>query len=155
MTAYVVGFAFDHKEQVVPLMLKARPGWQRGKINGIGGHIEVNEMPEDAMEREWKEEALTDSPKWTLFAILSGEAFVVYFFRANADITDVESGSDGEEIVLCDVDSLPPNVVPNLRWLVPMAKVSCSHDWPYHITEKVIMPYDLVAYPAPFPGDPT
>ena len=41
VTEYVVGFAFDKKRENVALIQKNRPPWQKGKLNGIGGHIEA------------------------------------------------------------------------------------------------------------------
>jgi len=136
MKSYVVGFAFDHKEEIVALMLKARPDWQRGRLNGIGGHIEDGEQPIDAMEREWEEETSAFEIPWALFAKLYGDGWEMYCFRGNADLTELESSSDGEEIVVCSPDELPVNVLPNLRWLVPMSRASVSHEWPYLIQER-------------------
>lgn len=55
MKNYVLGFAFD-KRGAVALICKARPDWQAGKWNGIGGHVESGETSFDAMEREFYEE---------------------------------------------------------------------------------------------------
>lgn len=55
MKDYVLGFAFDRRGAVA-LICKARPDWQRGKWNGIGGHVEPGERPKKAMVREFKEE---------------------------------------------------------------------------------------------------
>ena len=56
-TAYVCGFAFTHDQRVV-LIRKARPEWQRGLLNGVGGRIEEarGEVSTDAMVREFFEE---------------------------------------------------------------------------------------------------
>lgn len=59
MTAYVCGFAFDTSRKVF-LILKNRPEWQKGKLNGIGGKIEPGETALRAMAREFKEEAGLD-----------------------------------------------------------------------------------------------
>lgn len=55
MKNYVLGFAFD-KRGAVALICKARPDWQEGKWNGIGGHVEKGEIPSAAMAREFMEE---------------------------------------------------------------------------------------------------
>lgn len=138
-TRYVAGFLFNNDESFVALMLKARPDWQKGKLNAIGGHIEVGETPHDAIAREWKEETDSDAIDWTLFTVLSGNNFEVYFFRGNGDLSTLESYSEGEEIVIVSVKELPENVVSNLHWLVPAASVKSSHDWPYRIEEKAIL----------------
>ena len=141
MTKYVVGFVFNNYEEAVVLMLKARPDWQKGKLNGIGGHVEENESPMKAMIREWEEETSTNLTEfdWTFFALVIGNEFEVYFFRANyIQIDELESYSAGEEITIVDPNNLPDNVVSNLQWLIPMAKVRHQHDWPYYIMEKHI-----------------
>ena len=57
MKHYVVGFLFSDDRKKVVLIEKTHPGWQKGKWNGIGGHIEEGELPKDAMQREFNEEA--------------------------------------------------------------------------------------------------
>ena len=56
MKRYVIGFMFDNSMENVCLIQKNRPGWQAGKLNGVGGHIEPGEFPIDAMVREFCEE---------------------------------------------------------------------------------------------------
>lgn len=93
------------------------------------------------MDREWDEETQNaDAVNWTLFAKITGDKFEVYFYRGNsAQLAELESGSEGEEIVVVPVDELPSNVVSNLKWLIPMARSSSQHDWPYNIVEKSII----------------
>jgi 8-oxo-dGTP diphosphatase len=55
MKHYVLGFAFD-KDRRLALIKKQRPDWQKGRWNGIGGHIEENETSRGAMSREFFEE---------------------------------------------------------------------------------------------------
>ena len=137
MKRYVVGFAFDERETQVALILKARPDWQKGRLNGIGGHIEEDESPLEAMEREWMEETSDhDSPPWASFALLEGDGFEVYFFRGNTETHDLECSSEGESIVQIPVNEIPTNAVSNLHWLIPMARAASQHDWPYKITER-------------------
>ena len=54
---YVVGYCFDPYFEHVVLIEKARPEWQAGKLNGVGGKIEPKETPRRAMVREFQEEA--------------------------------------------------------------------------------------------------
>ena len=39
MTEYVVGFMLSIDGEDVALIRKERPAWQKGRLNGIGGHI--------------------------------------------------------------------------------------------------------------------
>ena len=56
MKRYVVGFMFDDEVQNVCMIIKNRPEWQCGLLNGIGGKIEDGESPLEAMVREFSEE---------------------------------------------------------------------------------------------------
>ena len=64
---YVVGFATQG--MYVALIKKTHPDWQKGKLNGIGGHIELSESPHQTMVREFYEETAykTNEDQWNLF----------------------------------------------------------------------------------------
>ena len=68
--SYCCGFMRDIRDQTILLVRKQKPDWQRGRLNGIGGAIEENETPLNAMIREWHEEAGFDYRDWRLFARL-------------------------------------------------------------------------------------
>jgi 8-oxo-dGTP diphosphatase len=55
MKRYVVGFVFDYDMKNV-LMLNRIKDPYKGKFNGVGGKIENNELPYQAMIRELEEE---------------------------------------------------------------------------------------------------
>ncbi len=127
MIPYVVGFAFDegpYQYRIggeVALIRKARPDWQRGCLNGIGGHIEEGESSHEAMVREFKEETDVEIVDWNLFAKLQGKDWSVDFYRAfGIDLTTLKTVTD-EEVLVYPVDRLPAKVLPNLRWLIPLA----------------------------------
>lgn len=91
MIRYVVGFLFSNPEDQygdrrVALIRKAKPEWQKGRFNGIGGKIEEGESPAEAMAREFREETgVDDSIPWEEYASLQdGRGWVIYFFRAHA-----------------------------------------------------------------------
>lgn len=121
MTEYVAGFLFENEK--VALVVKNRPAWQKGKMNGIGGHIEEGETPAEAMAREFVEETgYADPITWYPFAVLSGEHFAVHFFYGYGDLSNVKTVTD-EWIVVVPVDRVnATNAIPNLTWLIPMAK---------------------------------
>jgi len=87
MDVYVVGFCFSEDKKEVALIKKTHPEWQKGKLNGIGGHVLENEAPIDAMIREFAEEAgvLTTPEHWNLFAELGGNYFHLYCFNCFDD----------------------------------------------------------------------
>lgn len=118
---YVLGFVFSRDQSKVWLMRKRRPKWQAGRINGIGGHIEPKESVADAMRRECREETGVDIPvaAWTYYAAMSFADSTIFCFRAHSD-EEPKSKTD-EEVYVISVRHLPPDVIPNLHWLIPMA----------------------------------
>ena len=117
----VVGFVFDEGYNHVVLIEKNRPNWQRGLLNGVGGHMEPHESFKDAMIREFHEEAGVKVPGFKQYINLVGKNWTVCFFEAVIeDLSIVQSMTD-EKIIIERADSLPRSVIPNLRWLIPMA----------------------------------
>ena len=120
---YVNGFLFSPDHQHVALIQKRQPAWQAGRLNGIGGKIEVGETAIDAMVREFAEEAgvATEHSNWQHFVTLSGEGFVIYFYFASSEQIEHVRTVEAEEVGIYPVDALPDTVLHNLRWLIPMA----------------------------------
>ncbi len=116
---YVVGFLFDGRGNVA-LINKNRPEWQKGRINGIGGHIEDSEIPKRAMAREFKEEAGCDGLKWRELGKVKGDGYVLYLFTAQSSFAHIESKTD-ENVGWYNIAHLQSNILPNLKWLIPMA----------------------------------
>ncbi len=129
---YVVGFMLDPTLNKVVLIRKQRPDWQKGKLNGVGGKVEENESPYDAMPREFREETGVETHGWQLFAVYNfgdlgtpgslGEIYF-YFYWLIGDVSKPKSVTD-EQIVVMDVETLSwrDDAIPNLRWLVQMAR---------------------------------
>lgn len=136
-TQYVAGFLFEGDN--VALIRKLRPAWQKGKLNGIGGHIELGEIPPQAMVREFEEETSvkTTATQWWPFAVLSGENHVVHFFASYGILTELKSTTDEEVVVIPISEVTVTNAIPNLTWLIPMSKeVTGSSVYTYHIREE-------------------
>jgi 8-oxo-dGTP diphosphatase len=119
MNRYVVGFLFNTKGYVA-LVTKNRPAWQKGRLNGIGGHIEKDETPEQAMTREFREEAGCEGLDWRKYGRVRGNEYEVHLFTANNEIAEIRSVTD-EMVGWYPIDKLPDNILPNLKWLIPMA----------------------------------
>jgi 8-oxo-dGTP diphosphatase len=83
ITKYVCGFAFSPNHTLVYLIRKKRPTWQAGKLNGIGGKVNIGESPIQAIVREFKEECgvVTTESDWRVVEISEhyGDAQVLYF----------------------------------------------------------------------------
>lgn len=123
---FVLGFLFNQTLDMVLLIRKSRPQWQCGLLNGVGGKVEKDESPMDAMVREFREEtgAHTGVGDWNFFARMSGTGFVVDCFVSNCvqgwefarSVTD-------EQLEHYDVGSICSlDTVPNVPWLVWMGR---------------------------------
>lgn len=121
MTKYVVGFLFVEGGNRVALIKKQRPAWQFGRLNGIGGKIEPDESPLEAMRREFKEETWLDVEDWRAYAVLTAGEAKIHFFTASRPTADLQSVTD--ELVdlyrVQDLGHLP--IIRNLAWLIPLA----------------------------------
>ncbi|HYO07354.1 MAG TPA: NUDIX domain-containing protein [Tepidisphaeraceae bacterium] len=126
MQSYACGFLFSPDRARVLLIRKGRPAWQAGKLNGIGGKLEPGESPLDAMRREFREEAALEIDDWHEALILSGRddagsgiPWRGHFFRAFGPIDDARTMTD-EPLEIHPAAALPHNVIPNLRWMIPL-----------------------------------
>ena len=127
-TYYVCGFAFCRNKSIVILIEKKRPDWQAGKLNGIGGKMEPNEHPAEAMAREFEEEtAVKTRPEdWHMYGLLDNPGWrgIVSFFRCDLTFEqEVALRTATDEIVRrVPVAAIQQaNVMPNLNWLIPLA----------------------------------
>lgn len=130
LTPYVAGFMFS-TPTFVALIRKRRPSWQAGRYNAIGGKVELYETPAEAMVREFKEETSYESSldDWRLFCRLTHphRGGYVYFFVASFDKAKGVVQQTTDELV--DWIHIPTlfdgvareKMIPNLRWLIPMA----------------------------------
>lgn len=129
----VVGFLFDDRRQQVALLIKDKPDWQKGKMNGIGGKIEAGEKPIDAMVREFREEAGvdTDENRWQHFASLqisptSGGRYdggeITCFKCFNTEYLQQVHSTTSEQVVVLALDNVGNfDLVPGAKWLIPLA----------------------------------
>jgi 8-oxo-dGTP diphosphatase len=127
---YCLGFLFA--EDYVLLIHKVRPAWQKGKMNGIGGHVEPGESPLAAMVREFHEETglHNHAHNWQYFFVMEFEDCVVHCYRSEWDHTlpIPDSHLFGEEQVRwvtlpwLEMNFSNEAILPNLLWLVPLAR---------------------------------
>lgn len=142
MTKYVAGLLFDDERTRVALIHKTHgPAVLVGKWNAIGGKNQVRPAPlppessDAAMWREFLEEAGVQV-SWTLFLRLKGRDWQVDFYHAfdTAKIEAVRT-MEGEDVGVFALDNLP-EIVPNLRWIIPMALGhEDDHVWVYEVRE--------------------
>jgi 8-oxo-dGTP diphosphatase len=136
MKKYVIGFAFNDLMTEIVLIKKNRPDWQKGSLNGIGGHIELNESSDNAMAREFLEETgvLTHPKEWipvlTLkFAYAEIEVFTI---KNNAIYHNVRTITD-EKVIQIKITELMSkyysnslNVVHNIIPLITLSKMQLT-----------------------------
>lgn len=121
-TEYVLGFVFNPTGEIVVLQKKQKPEWQRNRWNGIGGHVESGEPPSMAMARECMEETSLEIDDWQKVCELSGPSYRLHVFRATTSIyNEFEVPTGAEELACFEVCHIPYTVIPNVRWLIPMA----------------------------------
>ena len=118
---YVLALLFSEDRRRVVLMHKTRPVWQAGRVNALGGKLAPGESPADAARREVREEAGVDVAAWEEFLVWDDPVYRMHAVRAfDAAALDARTAED-QEVFLADAAALPPNVIDNLRWLVPLA----------------------------------
>lgn len=123
MIRYVCGFLFSPNLHLVTLIEKQKPEWQKGLWNGIGGKIEPGEQELDTMSREFHEEAGVLFPRdsWKEIITLRGDDWeVTFFYQISMDLFKVET-QETERVMFHDPCRLPEKIIPNLKWLIPLA----------------------------------
>jgi 8-oxo-dGTP diphosphatase len=143
--SYVAGFLIDPETDSVVLIRKNRPAWQAGRLNAVGGKIETGETAADAMRREFLEETGVDNLRWRLIARLRGggeEPWRVYFYRAHAPLARLQRATTttDEEVAIWRLSQLLDHdrrnlIIPNLRWLLPLAAHTHDAYLPLEVTE--------------------
>jgi 8-oxo-dGTP diphosphatase len=128
MIAYVVGFAFRMTLQGMEVVLirKTKPAWQAGKLNGVGGKIEVGEYSDGAMAREFEEETgvKTCCSNWMKFTEMQFPDCEVHCFTAWLPHGAEPRTTTEEEVVVGRWSPDGESSIPNLDWLIPMARLA-------------------------------
>lgn len=144
---YVLGFLFDKKGEKVLLIEKNRPAWQAGFLNGVGGKIEPNETPIQAMVREFKEEAFTVINDWCYFASIKGEDFKIYCYMGFGPLDEIKRANDekvktpmDEELFIIAVNDILANKVKCIS-NIPLLVYSALHN-----TIEIKLDYPGISY---------
>lgn len=122
-TRYCVGFAFSAAEDIV-LIQKNKPEWQKGLLNGVGGHVEDGESVIDAMVREFEKETgvVIPASDWELYCHLEYEKAAVSFYRTFSDDPIPVKTITLEKVLTLPLKNFQyGRCVENLRWLIPLA----------------------------------
>lgn len=143
-TEYVVGFLIDPVTDNVLLIRKNRPEWQRGKLNGVGGKVEPGEEAHQAMQREFREETGMTIDDWRRVLTMEFPAARVYFYRSFTSRSHLMTASTmtDEVVELWEIGYLlkwpgSARIVPNLRWLLPLAAYTADNYRPFYLHAEV------------------
>jgi 8-oxo-dGTP diphosphatase len=122
---YCNGFMICPTTHEMLCVRKNRPAFQAGKWNGIGGKLEENELPIEAMVREFREETtiVTTEAQWERTILLSGPDFSVHFFRTFVDAFPAFESPTDEMIWQMPIDTLLAPAAPvlaNMKWILPL-----------------------------------
>lgn len=138
MVKYVNGLMIQGSTHKCLGILKNRPPFQAGKVNGVGGKIEWSESYYEAMVREFREETgvQTKAEDWELIVTLNGQDFVVYYFRSFVEqFPPVKTVTD-EHLTFFMLEELyAVPMLDNMRWMFPLA-FSSGIVFPLHISWK-------------------
>jgi 8-oxo-dGTP diphosphatase len=120
---YCLGFAFT-VDGSVALIRKAKPEWQAGKLNGVGGKIEdFDPSPVHAMTREFMEETgvFLEPHLWREVGTVNFGGGKVYVFTLVDPMVQYVTTTTIEEVKLYDAWWLHNNlheVLPNVMTLL-------------------------------------
>lgn len=118
---YVLALLFTPDRARVVLMHKTRPAWQAGRVNALGGKVGPGESPEAAARREVEEEGGVDVAEWEEFLVWDDPVYRMHALRAFDSAAEHAHTAEDQEVFLARVDALPPHLIDNLRWLIPLA----------------------------------
>ena len=118
---YVLALLFTADGREVVLVRKARPAWQAGRVNALGGKLDAGEGLVDAARREVREEAGVDVEGWEEFLVWRDPEYRLRAVRAFDDAARQARSAEDQEVFLANVGALPFNVIDNLRWMIPLA----------------------------------
>jgi len=126
---YVLGLAFSETGNQMAAILKDRPEFQKGKVNGIGGKVEPKENHFNAISREFFEETGVLLDEWGYFCklqilndVLGGVAIIHCYTLFSNHIFSCRT-MESEKVDVYTVADLcnKLDVAPNLPMLIQIA----------------------------------
>lgn len=120
---YVLGFLLSKKSQVT--LIEKNRGPCIGKLNGLGGTVEIGETIPQAMTREFKEESSVyiEESRWNFLGCFMSHRWLVNVFFADAknrEEYDSIKTTEDEVVGWYPISSLNEhkNLDPTARWLI-------------------------------------
>ena len=116
---YVLGLVFNDISTRILLIEKLRPDWQKGRWNGIGGKIDGDETPSEAMLRESKEETGHEYDfEHRITFVCPGGTVYVFVAKTTREI-EFEQIED-EKLKVWGLWELPSTMMANLKLYIPL-----------------------------------
>lgn len=113
---YVVGIVTDGSK--ILLLRKNNPDWQKGLYNGVGGKVDLDETPFEAIIRECQKEVGLEISNWSEIETIPLQSGVdlTYFFAVIEEekLKKAQSLQD-ERVEFFDIDNLPKNILKDLK----------------------------------------
>lgn len=137
---YCLGFAFT-VDGSVALIRKAKPEWQAGKLNGVGGKIEeFDPSPVHAMTREFMEETgvFLEPHLWREVGIVHFGGGKVYVFTITDPMVQFVTSPTIEEVKLYDAwwcHNNPLELLPNVMTLIHASTIRKNEHRKYPYVE--------------------
>jgi 8-oxo-dGTP diphosphatase len=136
MKRYALAFPipfFRQSENQVVLIQKAKPEWQKGKLNLVGGHVEDGENYVATAVRELEEETGLEAEvhESRVCGFISGEGYEIAVVRCPYhDLFQVPQTRTGEKVFSFPAQKAIqlPNLIPNLKVVIPLMLVGVE-DW--------------------------
>ncbi|MFW3344321.1 NUDIX hydrolase [Aliarcobacter butzleri] len=113
---YVVGIVTDGSK--ILLLRKNNPDWQKGLYNGVGGKVDLDETPLEAIIRECQKEVGLEILNWNQIETIPLQSGVdlTYFFAVieEEELKKAQSLQD-ERVEFFDIYNLPKNILKDLK----------------------------------------
>lgn len=130
MKEYTMGFIFSPDLHEVFLIRKTHPEWQKGLLNGVGGHRQESEAFYACMMREAYEEA-GYTGDFIHYCTMGGVDWTCHvYYSVMPDGTREPSAREEEQIEkvsLVNLLRLAPQMISNLPWLILAAINDINH----------------------------
>lgn len=113
---YVVGIVTDGSK--ILLLRKNNPDWQKGLYNGVGGKVNLDETPLEAIIRECQKEVGLEIPNWNQIETIplqSGVDLTYFFAVIEEEELKKAQGLEDERVEFFDIDNLPKNILKDLK----------------------------------------
>ncbi|KKN53700.1 hypothetical protein LCGC14_0599550 [marine sediment metagenome] len=150
---YSMGLMFT-KEMSQVLLIKKNHGPKSviGRWNGIGGHLEDGETPQECQVREYEEETgvKTELSDWAQFTKLQGNDFIVHCFWGNKTYAVLHARTTtNEQVEIVNTNQHIFNIplAPNLKWFIPFLMDRTTHNHLCIVLAKYLKDDTLDLYP--------